>query len=177
LLPQSKPRRKRFPGRKPISNRQALTGILFELKTGIPWEYLPQELGFGSAMTCWRRLREGQAAGVWQRIHEHLPTKLRQADQIDWSRAIVDSASVRALRGGKTGPNPTDRAKAGSKHHVITDAQGIPLATLLTGANTNDVTQLIPLVEAIPPVAGKPGRPRRRPKRVQGDRGYDSEAH
>ncbi len=79
--------------------------------------------------------------------------------------------------GEKTGPNRTDRAKAGSKHHVITDAQGIPLATLLTSANTNDVTQLISLVEAIPPIGGKPGRPRRRPKRVQGDRGYDSAAH
>lgn len=100
-LPRPKPRRKRFPGRKPISNRQALTGILFVLKTGIPWEYLPQELGCGSGMTCWRRLREWQAAGVWQQIHEQLLTKLRQADQIDWSRAIVDSASVRALRGGK----------------------------------------------------------------------------
>jgi transposase len=101
LLPQPRTRRKRFPGRKPISNRQALTGILFVLKTGIPWEYLPQELGCGSGMTCWRRLREWQAARVWQRIHEHLLAKLRQADQIDWSRAIVDSASVRALRGGK----------------------------------------------------------------------------
>ncbi len=101
LLPQPKPRRKRFPGRKPISNRQALTGIVFVLKTGIPWEYLPQELGCGSGMTCWRRLHDWQAAGIWQQIHERLLTKLRQADQIDWSRAVVDSASVRALRGGK----------------------------------------------------------------------------
>jgi transposase len=60
---------------------------------------------------------------------------------------------------------------------VITDAQGIPLAALLTGANRNDVTQLLPLVQAIPPVRGKPGRPRRKPDRVQGDRGYDSEPH
>jgi len=100
-LPQPKVRRERFPGRKPISNRQALTGILFVLKTGIPWEYLPQELGCGSGMTCWRRLRDWQTAGVWQRIHEHLLATLRHADQIDWSRAVVDSASIRALRGGK----------------------------------------------------------------------------
>ena len=60
---------------------------------------------------------------------------------------------------------------------MITDARGIPLATVLTSANTNDITQLQLLVEAIPPVRGKPGRPRRRPKRVQGDRGYDSEPH
>jgi transposase len=77
----------------------------------------------------------------------------------------------------KTGRNPTDRGKTGSKHHVITDASGIPLATTLTGANAHDVTQLLPLVEAIPPIAGKPGRPRHRPHRVQGDRGYDSQPH
>lgn len=80
-------------------------------------------------------------------------------------------------RGAQTGPNPTDKAKLGSKHHVITDGQGIPLAAILTKANAHDITQLEPLVEAIPPVRGKPGRPRRRPKRVQGDRGYDSEPH
>jgi transposase len=101
LLPKPKPRRKHSPGRKPITNRQTLTGILFVLKTGIPWEYLPQELGCGSGMTCWRRLREWQQAGIWQKIHEHLLAKLREADQIDWSRAVVDSAAVRALRGGK----------------------------------------------------------------------------
>jgi len=77
----------------------------------------------------------------------------------------------------KTGPNPTDRSKCGSKHHIITDAGGIPLAIVLTGANTHDVTQLIPLVDGIRPVSGKRGRPRKRPERVQGDRGYDSEPH
>ncbi len=77
--------------------------------------------------------------------------------------------------GGKTGPNPTDRGKPGSKHHVITDANGIPLASILTGANKHDVTQLMALVEAIPSVRGKRGRPRRRPDQVLGDRGYDSE--
>jgi transposase len=77
----------------------------------------------------------------------------------------------------KTGPSPTDRGKAGSKHHLITDAGGIPLAATVTGANAHDVTQLLPLVEAIPPVRGKRGRPRKRPRRVQGDRAYDSEPH
>lgn len=80
-------------------------------------------------------------------------------------------------RGKKTGPNPTDRRKAGSKHHLITDGHGLPLAVILSGANAHDVTQLEPLVEAIPPLRGKRGRPRRRPERVQGDRGYDSEPH
>jgi transposase len=81
------------------------------------------------------------------------------------------------VRGKKTGPSPTDQRKAGSKHHLITDAQGIPLAGILTAANVNDVTQLIPLVDAIPRIAGKVGRPRHKPDVVQGDRGYDSEPY
>jgi transposase len=101
LLPPAKPRRFRYPGRKPVDHRQVLTGILFVLRTGIPWEHLPQEMGCGSGMTCWRRLRDWQQAGVWEKIHRVLLAKLRQADRIDWSRAVVDSASVRALFGGR----------------------------------------------------------------------------
>lgn len=176
LLPPPKPRRWRYPGRKPLTNRQALTGILFVLKSGVPWEMLPKEMGCGSGMSCWRRLRDWQEAGVWQKLHELLLAKLRHRDRIDWSRAVVDSASIRAVGGGGgTGPNPTDRRKLGSKHHLITDAQGIPLAAILTGTNRHDVTQLLPLVEAIPPVRGRRGRPRRRPDQVQGDRAYHSE--
>jgi transposase len=79
--------------------------------------------------------------------------------------------------GAKTGPNATDRRKLGSKHHVITDANGIPFAVKVTGANRHDVTQLLPLVESIPPIAGKVGHPRKRPDCVQGDRAYDSQPH
>jgi len=105
LLPEPKPRRFRYPGRQPIDNRRALTGILFVLKTGIGWEDLPQEMGCGSGMTCWRRLRDWQKAGVWQQLHEVLLAKLQAANQIDWSRAVVDSSPVRALKGGtKQGP-------------------------------------------------------------------------
>jgi transposase len=110
LLP-SKPRRFRFPGRKRMDNRRALTGIIFVLKTGIGWEDLPQEMDCGSGMTCWRRLHEWQAAGVWQRIHEVLLAKLNSAEHIDWSRAVVDSSSVRALKGGPK-PARTPRTKA-----------------------------------------------------------------
>ena len=84
---------------------------------------------------------------------------------------------ARHASGKKSGPNPPDRRKAGSKHHLLTDAQGIPLASIVTGANAHDVTQLLPLVRAIPPIRGKPGRPRQRPQALQGDRGYDSEPH
>lgn len=92
-------RRYRYPGRKRIDDRKVLTGILFVLKTGIAWESLPQELGCGSGMTCWRRLQEWQQAGVWQALHQLLLAKLDQADRIDWSRVVVDSASVPALLG------------------------------------------------------------------------------
>lgn len=85
--------------------------------------------------------------------------------------------SVLSAAGKKTGPNPTDRRKPGSKHHVIVDAGGVPLATIVTGAHRHDVTQLEPLVDAIPAVGGKVGRPRHRPDCVQGDRAYDSRAH
>ena len=101
LLPPAQPRRFRYPGRKPVDNRKALTGILFVLRTGIGWEYLPQEMECGSGMTCWRRLRDWQKVGIWDKIHRALLNKLRQAENIDWSRAVVDSASVRALFGGQ----------------------------------------------------------------------------
>ena len=101
LLPPPKRRRRRYPGRKPFDNRQVLTGILFVLKTGIPWESLPTELGCGSGMTCWRRLHAWQRAGVWARLHRALLAELRATGQLDWSRALVDSSSIRALRGGK----------------------------------------------------------------------------
>ena len=94
-----KQRRSRKGGRPPIPNRAALTGILFVLQTGIPWEYLPQAMGCGSGVTCWRRLRAWQRRGVWKRLHHVLLERLAAADQIDWSRAVVDSRSLAAKRG------------------------------------------------------------------------------
>lgn len=99
FLPPPKKRRKRFPGRKPVEHRTTLAGILFVLQTGIPWEYLPAEMGC-SGMTCWRRLRDWQLAGIWDRIHQALLDKLNAAERIDWSRAIVDSSSIRAVGAG-----------------------------------------------------------------------------
>jgi len=83
-----------------VPDRQALCGILFVLHTGIQWEYLPQELGFGSGMTCWRRLAEWNEAGVWDQLHLVLLKKLRSAKKLDWSRAVIDSSHVRAARRG-----------------------------------------------------------------------------
>ena len=92
LLPPAKPRRFRYPGRKRIDGRKALTGILFVLQSGIPWEMLPREMECGSGMTCWRRLKEWHEARVWPGLHELLLSKLQEADGLDRSRAAVDSA-------------------------------------------------------------------------------------
>ena len=97
LLPPPRPRPK--GGRRPIANRAALTGILFVLRSGLPWEMLPAEMGCGCGMSCWRRLRDWQEAGVWARLHQVLLERLHAAGEIDWSRASLDSASVPAKKG------------------------------------------------------------------------------
>ena len=100
LLPVVTPSAK--GGRPRLSDEQALNGIVFVLRTGIPWEELPQELGFGSGMTCWRRLRDWQAAGVWHCLHLALLDELRHTDKLDFSRFSMDGASVPSPRGGHT---------------------------------------------------------------------------
>jgi transposase len=114
VLPPHKPRRFRFPGRKPVDDRVALTGILFVLKTGIPWEDFPVEMGC-CGMTLWNRLRDWQAAGVWPKVHQVLLAELRGAELIDFSRVVVDSASVRAVLGGpRPGRTPRTAARRGA---------------------------------------------------------------
>lgn len=114
LLPPPKPRPK--GGRPPIPDRKALTGILFVLMTGIPWEMLPKEMGCGSGMTCWRRLRAWQQAGVWKRLHQVLLDRLGEADKIDGSRASLDSATVPAP-GGRS-----DRAESDGSRQIRHEA-------------------------------------------------------
>ncbi|GGQ35477.1 hypothetical protein GCM10010233_61570 [Streptomyces pseudogriseolus] len=98
LLPKPPP--KQVEGRPRVPDQQALCGILFVLHTGIQWEYLPQELGFGSGMTCWRRLAAWNEAGVWEKLHQLLLNKRRSKNQLDWTRAVIDSSHVRAARRG-----------------------------------------------------------------------------
>ena len=116
LLPLVEPSPK--GGRPRLSDEQALNGILFVLRTGTPWEHLPQELGFGSGMTCWRRLRDWQSAGVWHRLHMALLTELRSAGKLDFSRACIDGASVPSPRGART-QGPTRRTGASSAANAI----------------------------------------------------------
>src|SRR5262250_2834538 len=175
LLPPAPPRRFRFPGRKRLDYRKILTGILFVLKTGIAWDDLPAELGCGCGKTGHGYLRRWHQAGVWRKLHALLLAELNGADQIDWERALIDASFAKAPEGGEdTGPNPTDRGKSGSKHHVLTDAQGIPLNATVTAANVNEVTQVFQVLTGMPPVGGKPGPAREKPERLQGDEGYHS---
>ncbi|NOG31694.1 IS5 family transposase [Halomonas sp. TBZ9] len=172
LLPPEPP--KHEGGRPRISNRAALTGILFVLKSGIPWEMLPQEMGCGSGVTCWRRLRDWHDAGVWEKLHQTLLSHLQEAEQLDWDRACMDSASIKAKKGGSaTGPNPADRGRPGTKRHLLTDRQGTPLAVVLSGANMHDSIPLSVLLDTIKPVAGRSGRPRQRPTKLHADKAYD----
>ena len=100
LLPKRAPQR---TGRPRVSDRAAFTAIVFVLLTGVPWRMVPKEIGC-SGVTAWRRLRDWQAAGVWERLRRELLRRLNAAGQIDWSHGIVDSSQIRALQGGSDRP-------------------------------------------------------------------------
>jgi len=172
LLPLEPPKPR--GGRPRLDARAALTGIVFVLKSGIPWEMLPREMGCGSGSTCWRRLRDWQEAGVWRRLHRVLLDRLGEADRIDWSRACLDSASVPAKGGERIGKTPTDRGEPGSKRHLVSDRKGVPLTIAFTAANVHDSRVFEEMVDAVEPIK-RPGRgrPRKRPEKPQADRGYD----
>ena len=110
LLPRHKVRPGQR-GRPPVDDRACLTGIVFVLRSGIPWELLPQEMGCGSGVTCWRRLRYWQRRGVWKKLLGVLLDRLDREGLIDWEKASVDSQSYRAVFGGSS-PAKTPRIGA-----------------------------------------------------------------
>lgn len=176
LLPPPRPHPK--GSRRLIENRLVLIDILFVLRSGLPWEMLPADMGFDSGMTCWCRLRDGQAAGIWTRLHQVLLGRLHEAGELDWSQASLDSVSVAAQkRGSATGLNLTDRGKPGTKRHRVVEARGTPLGLTLAGADRNDSVMMAQNFDAIPPVrSGRRGRPRGRPHKLHADKAYDARA-
>jgi transposase len=169
LLPPHPPSPK--GGRPRVPDRLCLNGVLFVLREGLRWQSLPPELGWGSGSTCYRRFAEWTAAGVWEAAHVALVTALGERGLLNLERAVVDSCSLRALRGGgHTGPNPTDRAKKGCKRHLVTDANGLPLVVQLGPANRRDEQWLPCLLWWLWAVLSYGWR--RRPGALLGDRGY-----
>ncbi len=159
-------------GRPHVPARAALIGILFVLRTGIPWEMLPPEMGCGSGVARWRRLRDWQRGVAESAPRATLPTAGRRPHPLGPS--LMDSSSIMAKKGGAaTGPNPTDRGRPSTERQLIADRRGIPLAFLLTGANIHDSIPVENLLDAAPPLADKPGRPRSGPAKRHADKAYD----
>ena len=150
-------------GRPRVGHRVVMNVLWFVLATGCRWEDVPPELGC-SGMTAHRCLRLWEEQGVWDRLHADLLRLLRQAGKLDPDLVIVDAVIVRAFGGGEqTGKSPVDRGKKGSKHTLLVDRHGVPLAIRTAPANASDRTQIIPLVLDFPRVGGKPGRPKELP--------------
>jgi transposase len=170
------PPRPPYGGRhRTISDRNCFAAIVFMARTSTPWRLLPaQELGCGSPSTAWRRLAEWAKAGVFEQLHLDILDRLGERGRLDWSRASVDSASVRAKRGGPRWRNPVDRGKPGSKIHLACEGGGLPLTAVVSAANVADVTMLEAVVDDIPPVRAPSGRRRTRPGKLDADKGYES---
>jgi transposase len=162
-------------GRPRADDKACLRGILYVLREGCRWQKLPSgALNCPSGSTCWRRFRDWTEAGVWSDTHEQLLDLLGDEGVLNLERIIVDSASVRAERGGKhTGRSPVDRGKKGCKRHVLTDAEGVPLVIQTGPANQRDDAKVEDLLEAFPVLTdGKTGEVHVQPKALMGDRGY-----
>jgi transposase len=177
LLPV--PPRPPYGGRhRTISDRNCFAAIVFMARTSTPWRLLPaRELGCGSPATCWRRLTEWAQAGVFDALHLEVLDRLGEQGRLDWSRASVDTMSVRARRGDHVGANPVDRGKPGSKLHLVCDGGGLPLTAAVTAANVNDTTMFQAVLGDVPPIRTPSARRRTRPGKVHADKGYDSQAN
>jgi transposase len=148
-------------------------------RTSTPWRLLPaRELGCGSPATCWRRLTEWAKAGVFDALHLEVLDRLGEQGRLDWSRASVDTMSVRARRGGtRWAQIPSIVASLGSKLHVVCDGGGLPLTAAVTAANAGDTIMFQAVLDDVPPIRAPSGRRRTRPGKVHADKAYDSGAN
>ncbi|MFJ8769614.1 IS5 family transposase [Streptomyces clavifer] len=161
-------------GTAPRDEQAVFTAVVYVLTSGCAWRYLPESFG-ASPATAHRRFSVWTEAGLWRRLHRAMLDELGTRGELDWSSAIVDAASVRAKKGGSlTGPNPVDRGKRGSKIHVLSEAQGLPLALAVSGANLHDSQAFKPLILGIPAIRSRRGPRRRRPMKVRADKAYYS---
>jgi putative transposase len=160
-------------GRSIIPYRTVMNGLLFKLRTGCQWKAIPSL--FGSASTCHRRFQEWEQAGIFVKLLRILLQWYDRVRGIAWNWQVLDSVIVPApLGGGKTGKNPTDRAKSGTKRHVLTDRRGVPLAVTLSGANEVDKNYVVPTLQA--QVVRRPPRAVRTPTQLfhfAADKSYD----
>jgi transposase len=177
LLPV--PPRPPYGGRhRAIPDRNCFAAIVYMARTSTPWRLLPaQELGCGSPATCWRRLTEWANAGVFDQLHLEVLDRVGEQGRLDWSRASLDTMSIRARRGDHVGANPVDRGKPGSKLHLVCEGGGLPLTVPVTAANVNDTLMFAAILDDVPPIRTPSGRRRTRPDAVHADKAYDSAAN
>ncbi|MGP3978247.1 IS5 family transposase [Streptomyces sp. 8N114] len=173
VVPARDVKRPQGGGRRRAGDREALAAIVFVATSGCTWRQLPPVFG-----PCWqtvyRRFAQWSRDRVWARLHRVVLDELGATGELDWSRCVIDSVSVRAAKGGPlTGPNPTDRGKLGSKIHLVTDRNGLPLSLGISGANAHDSQGLEPLVRGIPPIRSRRGPRRRRLAKLHADKGYE----
>src|SRR4051812_23500239 len=162
-------------GRPRVGHRVVIRVIWFVLTTGARWGNVPPELGC-SGRTAHRRQRAWEEAGIRDRLHADLLAALKRAGKLDPDTVVIDGVTVRAFGGGEaTGPSPVDRRKKGTKHTLMVDRHGVPLAIRTDGANANDHRQILPVVLDFPRIKGTPVRPKESPDELYADRGYDSE--
>ncbi|MGV9748072.1 IS5 family transposase [Rhodococcus zopfii] len=172
LIPRFTPR-PQGGGSTPVDDRAVFTAVVFVLTSGCAWRHLPPSFGV-TVPTAHRRFVAWARAGVFEKLHHAVLDRLGGAGELDWSAAILDAASGPGEKGGSlTGPSPVDRGKKGSKIHVLSDANGIPLVVDVSGANAHDSTLLQSMVDAIPAVKSRRGPRRRKPGKLRADKGYD----
>jgi putative transposase len=159
-------------GRPALPNRQVLNGILFVLRSGCQWKGMKKEW-YGASSSLHARFQAWQEAGIWKKIYRRMVKYYHKKRHIQWRWQAVDSKLVAAPLGGdQTGPNPTDRAKSGSKRHVWVDQRGAPLAIHLTSANLNDHLAVMDLLKQL--IVPRP-KTKDRLQHICADKAYDSE--